>query len=149
GKAESPTAAFDYVLYLGCAFLGILFGYLETHYHLLDAYWDCYLLASAGLFAWLAYRFDNRLVLAMALVNLAAWFGVRFSHWDLPLLDLRARAIVFGTGMIAAGWWLERAKIKEHFADTYYTLGLHVLFWALLWGLFDRGTFSIYTPALA
>lgn len=149
-KVESPTAAFDYVLYLGCAFLGILFGYLETHYHLLDKLWDYYLLASAALFFYLAYRFDNRLVLAMALINLGGWFGIRFSHWDLPFLDLRIRGLLFGSVVVAAGWWLENAaKVKGHFADTYYNIGLHTLFWTLLWGLFDKGAFSSYTLALA
>lgn len=149
-QVESPTAAFDYVLYLGCAFLGILFGYLETHFHILAENWDYYLLGSAALFLWLAYRFDNRLVLAMALFNLAGWFGVRFSRWDIPLFDLKIRGILFGTTAVGAGWWLEnRARIKPHFADTYYNVGLHALFWSLLYGLFDKGALSLYTPALA
>jgi hypothetical protein len=147
---ESPTAVFDYVLYLGCAFLGILFGYLETHFHLLAQYWDFYLLASAALFLWLAYRFDNRLVLAMGLGNVAAWLGVRFSHWDAPLFDLKIRGVLFGALTVAAGWWLEnQARIKRHFADTYYNIGLHVLFWSLLYGLFACGAFSVYSLALA
>ncbi|MBI3554554.1 MAG: DUF2157 domain-containing protein [Elusimicrobia bacterium] len=149
-KVESPTPAFDYVLYMSCAFWGILFGYLETHYHLLAEHWDYYLLLSSGLFFWLAYRFDNRLVLAMALTTLGSWFGLRFSHLDLPFFDLRTRGLGFGTTVVLAGWWLEnRARIKDHFADTYYNVGLHVLFWTLLWGLFDKKIMSAYTPALA
>lgn len=149
-QVESPTAGFDYVLYLGCAFLGILFGYLETHYHLLAEHWDYYLLASAALFTALAYRFDNRLVLTMGLLNLGAWFGIRFSHWDIPYFGPRARALAFGSLVAGAGWWLEEeARVKRHFADTYYTIGLHVLFWALLWGLFEKGTISLYAAGLA
>jgi hypothetical protein len=150
GKVESPTAAFDYILYLGCAFWGILFGYLETHYHLLAEHWDYYLLFSSAFFFFLAYRFDNRLVLAMALSTLGSWFGIRFSHFDIPLFDLRARAIAFGAAALGAGWWLENsARVKEHFADTYYVVGLHVLFWGLLWGLFDKGWLSLYPAAIA
>jgi hypothetical protein len=149
-RVESPTPAFDYVLYLGCAFLGILFGYLETHFHLLAEHWDYYLLASAALFFWLAYRVDNRLVLAMGLINLGGWFGVRFSHFDVPFFGLRARSLIFGSVVITAGWWLENTeKIKVHFADTYYNVGIHVLFWALLWGLFETGVLSFYTVLLA
>ncbi len=149
-KIESPTPAFDYILYMGCAFWGILFGYLETHYHLLAANWDYYLLASSALFFWLAYRFDNRLVLAMALTTLGSWFGFRFSHVDLPFFALRQRGLAFGAAVVFSGWWLEnRARVKEHFADTYYSIGLHALFWSLLWGLFDQGVVSFYAPALA
>lgn len=149
-RVESPTPAFDYILYLGCAFLGILFGYLETHFHVLAQNWDYYMLGCAALFFWLAYRFDNRLVLAMGLMNLGAWFGVRFSHFDLPYFGLRARSLIFGSVVLLAGWWLENAeRIKAHFADTYYNVGLHVLFWALLWGLFDYGVLSVYTVLVA
>jgi hypothetical protein len=150
GRVEQPAAAFDYVLYLGCAFWGILFGYLETHYHLLADHWDYYLLFSSGFFFFLAYRFDNRLVLATAITTLASWFGIRFSHFDIPLFDFQIRSIAFGSVVLFAGWWFENsARIKEHFADTYYTIGVHVLFWALLWGLFDKGFLSPYPVTLA
>jgi hypothetical protein len=150
GKVEQTAAAFDYILFLGCAFWGILFSYLETHYHLLAENWDYYLLFSSAFFFFLAYRFDNRLVLATALSTLASWFGVRFSHFDIPFFDLRARAIAFGAAAVGTGWWCENAaRIKEHFADTYYTIGLHVLFWGLLWGLFDQGFLSPYPVLVA
>jgi hypothetical protein len=138
------------VLYLGCAFLGILFGYLENRLHLLAEHWDYYLLASAALFYALAYRFDNRLVLSLSLFNLAGWFGVRFSHFDLPYFGLRIRGLLFGAVVVLGGWWLEnRGRVKEHFADTYYNIGLHILFWSLLHGLFAEGALSAYALALA
>jgi len=86
----------------------------------------------------------------MGLMNLGAWFGVRFSHFDIPLFGLRARSLIFGSVVLLAGWWLENAeRIKAHFADTYYNVGLHVLFWALLWGQFDNGVLSLYTVLVA
>jgi hypothetical protein len=148
GKVESPTAAFDYILYLACALLGVEFAYLEAHYHLLDRFWDYYFLVSAGLFFWLAYRFDNRLVLALALANLAAWFGIRFWRWDIPYLGLRTRAILFGAAASSAGKLLESFGIKAHFTDTYFDFGLTALFWALLSGIFEKGFSSPYLPPL-
>ena len=81
GRVEAPAFAFDYVLYLGCLVLGLELGYLEFRFHLLQESWDHYLLLSAGVFFLLAYRFDNRFVLSLALSTLAGWFGVRLSHF--------------------------------------------------------------------
>jgi hypothetical protein len=138
-KAASPTAAFDYLLYLGCALLGVLFGYLESQHHFLKEYWDFYLLLSGLAFFGLAYRFDNRFVLALALINAAGWWGVRFSVWSVPGLDWKARAIVFGVGSIAAGVYTGSVDLKSHFEDTYFTAGIHPVYWALLPGAFDHG----------
>ena len=33
-------------------------------------------------FFFLAYRFDNRFVLSLALSSLAGWFGLTISHWS-------------------------------------------------------------------
>jgi len=54
---------------------------VEKRFHVLSGQWDLYLLASAGLFFFLAYRFDNRFVLSLALSSLAGWFGLTISHW--------------------------------------------------------------------
>src|SRR5262252_8391973 len=49
-RVESPTLAFDYVLYLACLTFGVEVGYLESQFHLLENRWDYYLLVSAVLF---------------------------------------------------------------------------------------------------
>lgn len=138
-KVESPTAAYDYVLYLGCALLGVLAGFLEARHHLLGRHWDWYLLASGLLFAALAFRCDNRLVLTLGLVNVAGWWGLHFKEWDAPGIDMKARAIVFGLASIAAGRQLAAANVKPHFEDTLLTAGLHPICWALLADVFMHG----------
>jgi hypothetical protein len=60
---------------------GVELAYLENRFHLLSGQWDLYLLATALLFFFLAYRFDNRFVLSLALSSLAEWFGLTVSHW--------------------------------------------------------------------
>src|SRR5882672_7271111 len=67
GAQESQYFAFDYVLYLGCLSLGVALGYLEFRFHILKENWDQYLLLSAAVYFVLSYRFDNRLVLSLAL----------------------------------------------------------------------------------
>ena len=80
-ETPSPSLVFDYVLYLGSLIWSVELAYLENRFHLLSGQWDLYLLATAGLFFFLAYRFDNRFVLSLALSSLAGWFGLTISHW--------------------------------------------------------------------
>ncbi len=63
------------MLYLGSLTWSVELGYIESRFHLLSGQWDLYLLATAVLFFFLAYRFDNRFVLSLALSSLAGWFG--------------------------------------------------------------------------
>lgn len=149
GRVESPGFAFDYVLYLGCLVLGLELGYLEFRFQILRGSWDHYLLLSAGVFFLLAYRFDNRFVLSLALSTLAGWFGLRLSHFpDLGGASLRASALIYGGLVAAAGVGLFRAGIKQHFLDTYLHVAANVLFVALLSALFDRTDQGLYLLAL-
>src|ERR1700753_3084196 len=80
-ETAAPPPIFDYVLYLGSLVWCVELAYLENRFHVLSGQWDLYLLATAGLFFFLAYRFDNRFVLSLALSSLAGWFGLKISHW--------------------------------------------------------------------
>lgn len=148
-KVPSPTPAFDYILYIGCALLGVEFGYIERQFHLFGAYWDFYFLISGLFFLYLAYRHDNRFVLAMALANLAGWFGVRLNALDSSWFPLRAQALCYGVAACGAGLWLAELAIKPHFRDTYLNIGLNILFWAVLSGVFADGWSSPYNLLLA
>jgi hypothetical protein len=132
GKAQQPSAALDYLLYLGCALTGVLLSYLESRHHFLGARAGWYLLPSGLASLALAYRFDNRLVLSLGLVNLAAWWGVEPSRWGLPLFGWEPRAFLFGAGALAAALGTARSGIKAHFEDAYLVAGVHAVFWSLL-----------------
>ena len=80
-ETPAPNAIFDYVLYLGSLVWCVELAYLENRFHVLSGQWDFYLLATAVFFFFLAYRFDNRFVLSLALSSLAGWFGLTISHW--------------------------------------------------------------------
>src|SRR4029079_12464458 len=81
GEVESPTAIFDYVLYLGCLVFAIELAFVEMRFALLKDAWDTYVLASAAVFFAAAYRFDNRFVLSLALSTLGAWFGFKLTRF--------------------------------------------------------------------
>jgi hypothetical protein len=149
GLVDARGFAFDYVLYLGCLVLGLELGYLEFRFHVLQESWENYLLLSASVFFLLAYRFDNRFVLSLALSTLAAWFGLRLSDFRaLGGTSLRTSALIYGSLVAAAGAGLFRAGIKKHFLETYLHVAANVLLVALLSAQFDRNAHEWHLAAL-
>jgi predicted membrane protein DUF2157 len=148
-QVESSGFAFDYVLYLGCLVLALELGYVESQFHILQDRWDNYLLLSAFVFFVLAYRFDNRLVLSLALSTLAGWFSLRLSRFpDIGGPSVRTAGLVYGSLVAAAGTGLYHAGIKRHFLETYLHLAANVLFIALLSALVDRDANGLYLLGL-
>jgi hypothetical protein len=148
-EIPSPSLVFDYVLYLGSLIWSVELGYLENRFHLLAEQWDLYLLASAGLFFFLAYRFDNRFVLSLALSSLAGWFGLTISHWPSHRDEqYRQYAILYSLFVGAAGAILQRRGLKPHFLGTYLNIAANVLFWGLLSGVFNREGYGVWFLAL-
>ncbi len=138
-RVESPTFAFDYVLYLGCLVFGVELAFVETRFHLMQNQWDFYLLLSAMLFFALAYRFDNRLVLSLALSTLAGWFGIRMNRWGLfQAGSLQINGLLYGTLVAAAGLGLHKREVKRHFTETYLHVAANVLFAALVYGIIEE-----------
>ena len=122
----------------------------RTGFHVLSGQWDLYLLATAGLFFFLAYRFDNRFVLSLALSSLAGWFGL--THLALAS-RIRTRRIANMPFSIvcwsaSAGHFSNAVGLKSHFFGTYLNIVANVLFWALLSGVFDRQGYGIWFLAL-
>ena len=149
GRVAAPTHAFDYVLYLACLTFAVELGYVEYRFQILQAQWDYYVLASALLYFGVAYRFDNRLVLSLAIATLGTWFGVRLSQFSFFVAsELRLAALGYGFIVAALGVWLYNAGIKRHFLETYLHVGANVLLAALLSGSVAGDTGSLWTFAL-
>ena len=88
----------------------------RKRFHMLAGQWDLYLLATAGLFFFLAYRFDNRFVLSLALSSLAGWFGLTISHWPSHQdAAYRQYAILYSLTVGGAGAALERRGVETAF----------------------------------
>lgn len=144
-QVESPNIAFDYVLYGGCLVFGLEVAYIESRFHLLNENSDLYLLASALIFFALAYRFDNRLVLSLALSSLAGWFGVHLSQSPFRYGDsLRPYAIAYGLLIAGIAGVLHRTAIKKHFTETYLQIAANVMLLALVSGVHDEDAAWIY-----
>jgi hypothetical protein len=148
-ETPSPNLILDYVLYLGSLIWSLELAYIENRFHLLSGQWDLFLLGTAGLFFFLAYRFDNRFVLSLALSSLAGWFGLSISHWTSHQDETYRRyAILYSLIVGGAGALLQRVGLKPHFFGTYLNIAANVLFWALLSGVFQREGYWLWFLSL-
>ena len=148
-ETPAPTAVFDYVLYLGSLVWCVELAYLENRFHVLSGQWDFYLLATAVFFFFLAYRFDNRFVLSLALSSLAGWFGLTISRWPAHQDAVyRQCALLYCLVVGLGALLLQRRGLKPHFSGTYLNIVANVLFWALLSGVFNRQGYGVWFLAL-
>ena len=144
-ETPAPSMIFDYVLYLGSLTWSVALAYVENRFHLLSGQWDLYLLGTAGFYFFLAYRFDNRFVLSLALSSLAGWFGLTISHWPSHQdASYRRYALLYSLIAGIAGVLLKRRGVKPHFFDTYLNIAANVFFWAVLSGVFNRQGYGIW-----
>src|SRR3954470_20659318 len=148
-ETTAPSPIFDYVLYLGSLVWCIELAYLENRFHALSGKPDFYLLVTAGFFFFLAYRFDNRFVLSVALSSLAGWCGLTISHWPSHQdAAYRQYAMLYCVLIGVGGMLLQRRGLKAHFFGTYLNIAANVLFWALLYGVFNRQGSGLWFVAL-
>jgi hypothetical protein len=146
-RVETHSFASDYVLYLGCLLLAAEIGYVEFRFHLLGERWHDYLLASSVVYFGLAYRFDNRFVLSLALTTLAGFFGLQLSYFSFGDSALRLSAVAYGVTVAVVGVVLHRLAVKKHFLEAYLHVAANVLFVALLSGTFEQN-WRLYLLAL-
>jgi hypothetical protein len=153
-ETPAPSPMFDYVLYVGSLVWSLELAYIENRFHLLSGLSDLYLLATAGFYFFLAYRFDNRFVLSLALSSLAGWFGLSISHWSAgqwsaePDALYRRYALLYCLVVGVGGAILQRGGLKAHFFGTYLNVVANVLFWAVLSGVFNHEGYGLWFFAL-
>lgn len=141
GTAGATHLGADYVLLLGMLLIGADLGYLEYQLHLLGADWPYHLLLASAIAFFLAYRFDSRSVLSLALTSFAAWRGVAVSlsfaaRGAAGTPAVRWNALACGALFVVAGVASVRLKRKPHFEPVYVRLGLLLVFGGLLSGVF-------------
>jgi len=148
GEVESPSLAFDYVLYFGCLMLSATLGFAETRFAIFND-WSTHLFIASIAFALLAYRFDNRFVLSLAISTLAGFLGLKIDAFDVADTHvLRFTALIFGASLAGLGVWLQRQAVKPHFLDTYVHVAANVIMMATISGVLERGSGWLYLAAL-
>ena len=147
-QVESPSFGFDYVLYFACLVLSATLAFIETRFAIFHG-WDTHLLIASIAFGLLAYRFDNRFVLSLALSTLAGYLGLKFTGLGSFDTDvLRVLGVSYGAFLVGAGWLLKRLAIKPHFLDVYLQLGANVALLATASGVIDNDAGWGYLLAL-
>jgi hypothetical protein len=141
-EAPRTSIAADYLLVLGCLLFLVLEGYLQVQYELFGTRYGLATVLPAVLFFGLAYRFDHRGVLAMAITALAAWVGVSVAPLDVFRQGLIMQGIIslpallLGFVLVVAGLLSEFLDRKRHFAFAYLSLGGNVALLATMSVLF-------------
>lgn len=152
-EVEQPSLVLDYVLYFGCLMFSGMLAYLEVQMGVFRG-WETHLLLGSIVFGGLAYRFDNRFVLSLALSTLAAYLGLTLNLFDINTVDAinthRLRLYAMGYGVFAAGvgHGLYRQGIKRHFVDVYLHVGANAFLLATLTGVPDDATGLLYLALL-
>jgi hypothetical protein len=148
GEAPRTAIAADYLLLLSCLLFLVLEGYLQVQYGLFGTRYGLVTVLPARLFFGLAYRFDHRGVLSLAITALAAWVGVSVAPlavWSSRSYSAQAfsgPALGLGLALVGAGLTSEFFDRKRHFAFTYLSLGGNVALVAAVSRLF-----ADYSPA--
>jgi hypothetical protein len=134
GEVASPHLALDYVLLLGALLAGAALAFAEVKLAALGDAWPWHLLMVALFYAGLAFRYDSRLQLSLALSTFAAWRGVsagllEHALWIGGESLVRVNAAGCGLLFLALGALLRGRSRKAHFEPVATHLG-----WLLLLG---------------
>lgn len=147
-ESPGPGMFFDYILYLACIIYSLEIAYIDTRFSAFGDFWRLHLLISSFLFFFLAYRFDNRLVLSFGLSTLAGWLGFEIHSANWAWDGMRFTAIGYGLACFAAGSALYSYDVKRHFRDIYLNFAAHFVFVALVSGVFSGEWRILYFVAL-
>ncbi len=150
----------DYILLLSVLLIGILVGYSQFTYSIFGRRYGLALGLPALVYLLLAYRFDHRGVLQLALSGIAAAFGIavspismvqdfNLSH-PLPSYTGLAVSVAFGAASLIS----EHKDFKSHFSFSFLNFSMHLAFAACLSGMFSQGnllswSFTILLALLA
>lgn len=151
GEVEQPSIAVDYVLYFGCLMFAGMLTYLEVQMRVFRG-WETHLLLASIVFGGLAYRFDNRFVLSLALSTLAAYLGLTLNVFDtvdaVSTHRLRVYAMGYGVAVAGLGYGLYGQGVKRHFLDVCLHVGANAFLLATLSGVPDDASGLLYLALL-
>ncbi len=153
-EVESPTPYYDYALLLGALLFASIEGYLQAVYNIFGQQWGLAGLIPAVVFFVMAYLYDHRGILALAITATAAAIGLEVSaiNWFANNV-FSEEALIFpsvalGVGVIGAAALLRRAGIKVHFTFTYLLWGATFIFAGMLGAVISFEPTSLYCLTL-
>lgn len=145
---------YDYLVLMGSLLATIFIGYLQFQYGVFGKDFSLVSLFSAVLCFAVAYYFDNRTVLSMAITSLIAFAGITltpqkvFENAIYSNPNLVYFGILIGTLLILWTLYSLKTKLKVHFYLVYYTFAQHLLGICTIAGLIEDNWFW-FLPVLA
>jgi hypothetical protein len=142
-EVPSPGLPYDYALFLGCLLFTSVVGYVQYQYGVFGDRWELSALIPALIFFPVAYMFDHRGVLSLAITGLASWLGLTvspiaiFKEGIIEEHDLIISGLVLGVVLISAGALLNYRGVKRHFTFTFFLFGSQFMFIPCLAALFN------------
>jgi Predicted membrane protein (DUF2157) len=142
-EVQSASFLSEYSLLGACVLFLVLEGYLQYQYNFFGERYGLATFIPAVLFFGVAYFFDHRGILSMAITAAGSWLGLSiapkslFKTFDIITNDLVYTGIAFGVLLVLIGWLSEWKDKKKHFAFTYYFFGANVAFISILTALFS------------
>ena len=150
-KSVKPsTPYYDYITLLGCLLFVSVQGYLQFQYGFLTDNLGYITLLTAGVFFFVAYRFDHVGILSLAITALASFWSISVSPQKWYSGDffsgshLYNTAIIFGFILSVIAIGLDKKAVKKHFTFTYLNFCMLIFFVGAIVGLFSRGWWGIY-----
>jgi hypothetical protein len=149
---ESPGLLFDYIGLLGCLLFLSFEGYFQYKYEIFGTRYGMAVMIPALLFSFIAYRFDHKGILSLAITGIAGWMGLAVTPHELllgtyefPELTMIWTGLGFGITIGFIAFALEKKGIKKHFTPTYLNFSSNTLFIASLSGLIiEEGWLKVF-----
>ncbi|RPD42758.1 DUF2157 domain-containing protein [Chitinophaga barathri] len=142
-KVLAPNMGWDYIVLLACLLFITFITYLQAQYNVFGTRYGSATFIPMLVLLFSAYYFDHLGVLSLAITNFAAWMGIAITPYEILSnnafnTDTRLiyTGVLLGAILMTAGYLSERFDFKKHFAFTYDNFGVHILFIAVLAGMF-------------
>lgn len=143
GEVTVTLVYFDYILILVSLLIIALFAYVQVYFDLVELLLNWTSFISAAIFLFMAYQYDNRALLAMAITAFAAAVGLSISPvnwakgtWQLSS-NLYTTSIMLGAILAIIGQVSQYKNLKKHFRFTYQNFGLLLYFIGCISAMFD------------
>lgn len=149
------NSLYDYVVLLGSILATIFVGYLQFQYKIFGNYTELVSLFCAIMCFAIAYFFDNKTVLSIAITALTTYFGVSLSlsYTSIDLMfgnnTLIFTALFLGIAYMVWRWYFVKINLKAHFQFIFLTFAFHLIGLSCMTGLANNYWFLyvLITPA--
>lgn len=128
---ENPI--YNYIVLAGTILSCIFVGYLQFQYQVFGSNYSLATLFSAVLSFGVAYYFNNKSALSIAITGLATTIGISLTPKDILENDIYSNPILsyygIALGVLLIVWtkYSEKINLKKHFSFVFLTFALHLI----------------------